>query len=325
MSTTITVDGITKRYGDHTAIDNLSFHVDSGTVFALLGTNGAGKTTTVEILEGYRKPDSGNVRVLGQDPIADSKDLRPRMGLMLQTSGIYPGAKAREIVHLFCSFYAHAKDPDELIELVGLTEASNVMFKRLSGGQQRRLSLAVALAGQPEVLFLDEPTAGMDPMARQTTYGIIRELKANGVTVVLTTHLLDEAEDLAEQVLILDRGRLVACGTPADLMAGSESISFSGPPALELATLPLSFTHTTEIRPGEYLTDTRSTPGALADLTNWAFHKNILLTHIRAGAKSLEEAFLHLVEETNPHTPSALLSLPEEEARAGETRSEVPL
>ncbi|MFN8105917.1 MAG: ABC transporter ATP-binding protein [Acidimicrobiia bacterium] len=287
---------MTKQYGTRPAVDDLSFVVDAGAVFALLGPNGAGKTTTVETLEGYRSPDAGTVRVLGLDPVEEGPALKQRMGLMLQSGGIYNGARVDEIVQLFCSFYDRAADPDELISLVDLEDSRRVTFRRLSGGQQRRLALAVALAGTPDVVFLDEPTAGMDPRARQTTYQIVRDLRARGVTVLLTTHLLDEAEALADSVGILDKGRLVALGSPSELMASHGGIRFGALAGLGLDDVPAQLGHVVEVRAGQYLAEVEATPERVAALAAWAASRNVLLGYVRSGSRSLEDLFLELVE-----------------------------
>ena len=292
----IEVRGLTKQYGTRPAVDDLSFVVDAGAVFALLGPNGAGKTTTVETLEGYRSPDAGTVRVLGLDPVEEGPALKQRMGLMLQSGGIYNGARVDEIVQLFCSFYDRAADPDELISLVDLEDSRRVTFRRLSGGQQRRLALAVALAGTPDVVFLDEPTAGMDPRARQTTYQIVRDLRARGVTVLLTTHLLDEAEALADSVGILDKGRLVALGSPSELMASHGGIRFGALAGLGLDDVPAQLGHVVEVRAGQYLAEVEATPERVAALAAWAASRNVLLGYVRSGSRSLEDLFLELVE-----------------------------
>jgi ABC-2 type transport system ATP-binding protein len=292
----IEVGGLTKRYEGRTAVDDLNFAVPRGSVFALLGPNGAGKTTTVETLEGYRKPDEGSVSVLGLDPISDAAELKQRMGLMLQAGGIYNGARAAEVVRLFCSFYDKPADPDELIALVGLDDSRRTTFRRLSGGQQRRLALAVALAGTPDVVFLDEPTAGMDPRARQMTYAIVRDLRDRGVTVLLTTHLMDEAENLADQVAIMDKGRLVALGTPAELMASHGGIRFGAPAGIDASRFPDVLGHVVEVRPGQYLADVEADPERVAALASWAAADGLLLTYVRCGSRSLEDLFLELVE-----------------------------
>jgi len=199
----VEVTGLVKRYGATTAADALDLTVARGTVTAVLGPNGAGKTTTVEICEGYRRPDSGTVRVLGLDPIADAAALRPRIGVMLQSGGIYPGARAEEILRHTAKLHAHPVEADLLIERLGLGSCGRTPYRRLSGGQQQRLSLAMAVIGRPELVFLDEPTAGLDPQARRATWELVRELRTDGVTTVLTTHFMDEAEHLADEVVII--------------------------------------------------------------------------------------------------------------------------
>ncbi len=235
----IEVDGLTIRYGDQTAVDKLSFSAEAGTVVALLGPNGAGKTSTVETLEGYRRPTSGRVRVLGLDPIADHRRLMPRIGVMLQQGGVYTAARPAEVLRLFASYYDHPADPEELLERVGLADHRRSTWKSMSGGEQQRLSLALALVGRPEVAFLDEPTSGIDPSGRQLIRRVIAELRSDGVTVLLTTHDLDEAERLADHVIIVDHGRVLAAGTPADLMASGqqEEIRFGAAPGLDVASL----------------------------------------------------------------------------------------
>ncbi|HTC85854.1 MAG TPA: ABC transporter ATP-binding protein, partial [Candidatus Acidoferrum sp.] len=217
----IEVVGLVRRYDRKAVVEGLTFSVGQGELFALLGPNGAGKTTTVEVIEGYRRADDGTVRVLGLDPWRDGTALRARMGLMLQAGGIYPQARPAEILRLFARFYRSPHDPGELLDLVGLGDASTTRYKVLSGGQKQRLGLALALIGRPELVILDEPTAGMDPAAKATTRALIGELRAAGVTVLLTTHDLDDVERLADRIALIDRGRLVALGSPADLTAGA--------------------------------------------------------------------------------------------------------
>src|SRR5258705_2315206 len=192
----IEVAGLEKHYGDRRAVDGITLRIPRGEVFGLLGPNGAGKTTTVETLEGYRRPDAGTVGVLGLDPQRDGTSLRPRIGVMLQEGGLYPGVRPLEALRLFAAFYPDPDDPERLLELVGLGDVAGTYVRRLSGGECQRLSLALALVGRPEVLFLDEPTAGMDPRARATTWDLVRGLRDAGTTVVLTTHHMDEAEQL---------------------------------------------------------------------------------------------------------------------------------
>ncbi len=224
MTAAVEVAGLVKRYGGTTAVDGVSFTVPAGTVLALLGPNGAGKTTTVESCEGFRTPDAGTVRVLGLDPARDRRRLAPRVGVMLQQGGVYPGARAGEVLRLFAAFAGDPLDPAGLLDRLGLAGVARTPYRRLSGGQQRRLALALALVGRPELLFLDEPTAGLDPQARLVTWELIREQRARGVTVLLTTHGMDEAERLADQIVIVDHGRVVAAGTPRELTRGGRTL-----------------------------------------------------------------------------------------------------
>lgn len=294
----VSVDRLVKSYGGRRVVDGLSFGVGAGECFAFLGPNGAGKTTTIELLEGYRVPDAGTARVLGLDPRRDAAALKPRIGLMLQEGGIYPAIRVREALRLFAAFYPRPADPLELLRLVGLTDAANTRYRQLSGGQKQRLSLALALVGRPDLVFLDEPTAGMDPQARLVTWEIVRSLKQRGVTVLLTTHFMDEAERLADRVAIVDQGRLIALGTPAALTQGrtAPTVRFSVAADLDcraLATLPSARTAREE-RPGWYAVETETVPPLLAELTAWLRDRNVLLTELRVGRESLEEVFLRL-------------------------------
>lgn len=294
----IVVENFTKIYGSNRVVDQLHFTVHRGEVFALLGPNGAGKTTTIETLEGYRTPDEGQVRVLGLDPIRDSHKLKPQIGVMLQQDGLYPGLTAREVLHLFASYYRQPQNIDSLLERVGLSTADKTRCRRLSGGQKRRLALAVALVGNPLLVFLDEPTAGMDPQARLATWEIIRDLKRNGATILLTTHLMDEAERLADRIAIIDHGRLIALDTPAGMtgVQNATVVRFVAPAGLDctqLAALP-SAHKAEEIRPGSYLIETDAAPELIAELTAWLRDQHITLTELRVGHGSLEDLFLRL-------------------------------
>jgi ABC-2 type transport system ATP-binding protein len=294
----IVVDNLSKSYGSRRVVDQLHFTVHRGEVFALLGPNGAGKTTTVETLEGYRVPDEGNVRVLGWDPIREAGKLKPRIGVMLQQDGLYPGLTAREVLRLFAGYFQHPQNIDELLERLGLTDAARIRSRRLSGGQKRRLALAVALVGNPALVFLDEPTAGMDPQARLATWEIIRDLKRQGATVLLTTHLMDEAERLADRVAIIDHGRLIALDTPAHMTGAQNAtvvrfVAASGLDCALLAALP-NAQRAEEIRPGSYLIETEAVPALLADLTAWLRDNNITLSELHVGHGSLEDLFLRL-------------------------------
>ena len=294
----IVVDNFSKSYGSRRVVDQLQFAVHRGEVFALLGPNGAGKTTTVETLEGYRTPDQGSVRVLGLDPIREAKALKPQIGVMLQQDGLYPGLTACEVLCLFAGYYLHAQNIDELLERVGLSAAAKTRCRRLSGGQKRRLALAVALVGNPVLVFLDEPTGGMDPQARLATWEMIRELKRNGATVLLTTHLMDEAERLADRVAIIDHGRLLALDTPASMMGVQNAtvVRFIAPAGLDctqLAALP-SAHKAEEIRPGSYLIEAEAVPTLLVELTAWLRDRDVMLSELHVGHGSLEDLFLRL-------------------------------
>jgi ABC-2 type transport system ATP-binding protein len=294
----IVVENLSKRYGTTTVVDRLSFSVQRGEIFALLGPNGAGKTTTIETLEGYRRPDFGSVRVLGLDPIRDAHILKPRIGVMLQQDGLYPGLAAREVVQLFAGYFRQPQQPDALLERVGLRDKAQTRYRRLSGGEKRRLALAVTLVGNPSLLFLDEPTTGMDPQARLATWEIIRDLKRGGATILLTTHLMDEAERLADRVAIIDHGRLIALDTPGNLTGTQNAtvVRFVAQPGLDcaqLAALP-SAKGAEEIRPGSYLIETDNAPALVAELAVWLRDAQIPLTELRVGHGSLEELFLRL-------------------------------
>jgi ABC-2 type transport system ATP-binding protein len=301
----IEVAGLEKRYGDRRAVDGISLRIAPGEVFGLLGPNGAGKTSTVETLEGYRAPDAGTVRVLGLDPQADGPALRPRIGVMLQEGGLYPGVRPLEVLRLFAAFYDDPDDPERLLDLVGLRPVAGTYVRRLSGGECQRLSLALALIGRPEVVFLDEPTAGMDPRARQTTWELVRDLRAAGTTVVLTTHAMDEAEHLCDRVAIIDRGRIVTEGSPADLTsAGGEDLRFATTAGLDLpalaAGLSLPADAVAESRPGEYRIRAEMTPELVAELAIWLRDKGYGLTELRTERATLEEVFLQLTREEEP-------------------------
>ena len=221
----VSIEGLGKRYGDHVAVDGLDLDISRGEVFALLGPNGAGKTTTVEILEGHRNADSGAVRVLGHDPRTAGQTWRSRIGIVAQTSRESPELTVRELVRHFAKYYPTPRDPDEVIGLVGLDEKSDVRAAKLSGGQRRRLDVALGVVGDPELLFLDEPTTGFDPEARRKFWDLVRDLRTGGTTILLTTHYLDEAEQLADRVGIIARGRLVALDTPAKLGGRSAHVA----------------------------------------------------------------------------------------------------
>jgi ABC-2 type transport system ATP-binding protein len=293
----VEVTDLTVRYGERTAVDGLSLSADAGEVVAVLGPNGAGKTTTVETLEGYRRPHAGAVRVLGMDPVADRRRVVSRIGVMLQQGGVYPGMTPERVLRLFAAYYDAAADPGALLTRMGLEAAAATPWRRLSGGEQRRLTMALALVGRPEVVFLDEPTAGVDPQGRQAIRAETRRLRDEGACVVLTTHELDEAERVADRVVIVDAGRVVATGTPAELMragAGSD-IRLGAPPALDTAALTAAVgAAVVEEEPGEYRVDGEATPERIASLTRWLAEHDLPLADLRAGRQRLEDVFLRL-------------------------------
>jgi len=305
-SAAIEVVDLVKHYGEVRAVDGVSLRIDAGEVFGLLGPNGAGKTTTVEILEGYRAPDAGAVRVLGLDPVREGGQLRPRIGVMLQEGGLYPGLRPAELLRLFAAYFEHPVDANELLDTVGLQDASRTLVRRLSGGQKQRLSLALALVGRPDVVFLDEPTAGMDPHARATTWRLVRELADGGVTVMLTTHGMDEAEHLCDRVAIVDHGRVVALGTPAELTrsAAVDEVVFTSTPDLptdDLArALGLPAVAVREKRPGEYVIAAAGKPALVADLAVWLRDRDAQVEELHTGRRTLEEVFLRLTGERIP-------------------------
>ena len=297
--TVVRLRGVTKRYGSVAAVRDLDLDVHAAEVLALLGPNGAGKTTTVEMCEGFLRPDSGTIEVLGLDPITDNARLRTRIGVMLQGGGGYPAARAGEMLNLVASYAAEPLDPAWLLDTLGLTDAARTTYRRLSGGQQQRLALACALVGRPELVFLDEPTAGMDAHARLLVWELINALRRDGVTVVLTTHQLKEAEELADRVVIIDRGQTVAEGAPAELMraGATDQVRFSAPPRLDLALLCASLPqgyHAAEVTPGEYLVEGPVDPRVLAAVTAWCAQIDVLATDIRVERRSLEDVFLDL-------------------------------
>jgi ABC-2 type transport system ATP-binding protein len=294
----IVVEHLTKRYAGRAVVDDVSFQVSSGEILAVLGANGAGKSTTVEMLEGFRAPDRGFARVLGLDPWTQGDRLRPRIGLMLQEGGFYPAATPREIVRLYASFYDNPGDPESLIRLVGLKEVERARYRRLSGGEKQRLSLAVALVGRPELLFLDEPTAGMDPRARHATWEIIQDQRRRGVTILLTTHFVDEAEVMADRVAIIDAGRLIALGTPSDLIertgSGSVWLTVSEPISLPDLRRLATVTSTRVDSRGMIEIESTSIPDLLVALAIWFRASGQVPRNIRVGGRSLEDAYLQM-------------------------------
>jgi len=294
----IDVSGLVVRYpGGVTAVDGLSFTAEAGEVLALLGPNGAGKTTTVETLEGYKSPTEGSVRVLGLDPGRGHARLTPRIGVMLQKGGVYPGIKPAEALRLFAAFYDTPEDPAGLLDRLGLGDVAGTPWRRLSGGEQQRVSLALALVGRPEVAFLDEPTAGVDVAGRHLIREVIADLRARGACVLLATHELDEAERVADRAVIVDHGKLLASGTTAELMSpiGRATVDFGAPPGLDVAGLSAHLgAAVVEVRPGEYQVDGEPSPAIVAALTAWLATHDVPLADLRAGRSTLEDVFLRL-------------------------------
>jgi ABC-2 type transport system ATP-binding protein len=313
----ISVQGLVKRYGERAVVDSLSLRVGRGEIVALLGPNGAGKTTTVEVLEGYRRPDAGVVRVLGLDPWRDAAALRPRVGLMLQSGGVYTYGRPRELIHLFASFYADPADPDDLLERVGLAGVATKPYRVLSGGERQRLSLALALVGRPELAILDEPTAGMDPAVRAQTRDLIGGLRRSGVTVLLTTHDLGDVEALADRVVIVSRGHVLAEGTPASLAAPADDpdlvVRFARPlsdaDAADLGTsIPGATVDPAGIRarvPGG-----AGDPARTAAVANWAAGHGVAIASLGTETASLESRYLALVGNEAAAEPEAVPTIP---------------
>lgn len=291
--------GLVRCFGTRQAVNGLHLRAERGQVLALLGPNGAGKTTTIELCQGFQVPDAGTVQVLGLDPRSGGATLRPRIGVMPQGGGAYPGVRAREMLDLIATCAARPLPTGWLLDVLGLTSVEGVPFKRLSGGQQQRLALACALVGRPELVFLDEPTSGLDPQARNLVWELVTALRGDGVTVLLTTHQMEEAEALADQVVIMDRGRLVATGSPAQLTAdGTDGqLRFGAAPGLDLdalaAVLPAG-TRPSEPQPGSYVVTGEIDPQVLATVTSWCAQQGALADELRVGRPSLEDVFLDL-------------------------------
>jgi ABC-2 type transport system ATP-binding protein len=301
----VEVGSLRKTYRDTVAVADVSFTAAAGAITAVLGPNGAGKTTTIEICCGLRRPDSGSVSVLGLDPQRSAAVLRPRLGVMPQAggssaSGVYPAARAGEVLSLFAAMYADPLPLAGLLDRLGLAHVVRTPWRRLSGGQQQRLSLALAVVGRPEIVLLDEPTSGLDVQARHATWELIRDLRAAGVAVVLSTHAMDEAEQLADHVVIVDRGRVVAAGAPAALTAvpaAARTLSFDGPAGLPVDELLLALpagSRAHEASPGRYVVEGDVDPAFLATVTSWCAGRGVMPNRLSTGGRTLEDVFLDL-------------------------------
>jgi ABC-2 type transport system ATP-binding protein len=296
----VELSGMVKRYGATTAVDGLSLTAGRGKVTAILGPNGAGKTTTIEVCEGYRNADGGTVRVLGLDPVRDAARLKPRVGVMLQAGGIPPAVPAGEYLRTLSRFHVKPHDTAWLLDIVGLTAHAKTPYKRLSGGQQQRLSLAAAVLGRPELVFLDEPTAGMDPQARHATWDLVTALKGDGVGVILTTHFMEEAERLADHVVIIDHGRAVAAGSPVALTGSAGQLRFRAEPDLDIDSLLTALpagSAAKESPAGRYLIEVPGgtvQPALLAAVTAWCADRGVLPSSLQIESRTLEDVFLEL-------------------------------
>jgi len=301
-SAAVEVDGLVMRYGDKVAVAGLSLSVEPHTITAVLGPNGAGKTTTLETCEGYRRPHDGRVSVLGLDPRRDRAALLPRIGVMLQSGGAWSGVRAREMLDHVARLHAHPLDTGMLSDRLGLADCGRTPYRRLSGGQQQRLALALALVGRPELVFVDEPTAGMDPQARRTTWELLEELRADGVTVVLTTHYMDEAERLADRVHILDHGALIASGTPLELTRGGQVSTIrlvvtrpfpeGAPESLGRRLGP--DTRVTQLDEVSLMVVGPADSTTLATVSAWCEEHGVLPESLSLGQRTLEDVFLQL-------------------------------
>lgn len=292
----IDTNQLTKKYGDFQAVNNVSFRVRKGEIFALLGPNGAGKTTTVEILEGHRSKTSGQVKVLGMDPSENSTEFRSRVGIVLQETGIEQYLTAVEILEQFTNFYESPRSISELLEMTGLREDKDKRVKKLSGGQKRRLDVAIGLCGNPDLLFLDEPTTGFDPSARRAFWDMIKNLQTDGTTVVLTTHYMEEAEYLADTVALMNHGKLVSQGSLSDLKISNNQTSITFKFDESPTKLPADIQEISKISEGMVLINTESPTAVLADLTGWAISEGIELKNLEVSRQTLEEIYLGILK-----------------------------
>ena len=296
------VRGLRMTYGEKVAVDGLDLTVDRGTITAVLGPNGAGKTTTLETCEGFRKPQRGTVRVLGLDPDTQRRRLLPRIGVMLQSGGAWSGVRAVEMLRHVAALHAHPLPVEMLVDRLGLGECGRTPYRRLSGGQQQRLSLAMAVVGRPELLFVDEPTAGMDPQGRRDTWDLLKELQGDGVTTVLTTHYLDEAERLSDHVYVIDHGRVIAAGSPFELTRGSGistirlvvTSPFPDHAPESLRQLLGAGTEVHRLNPFSLLVTGPADASTLGKVSVWCDELGVLPESLSLGQRTLEDVFLEL-------------------------------
>ncbi len=299
----VVVEDLVIRYGDLTAVDGVSFGAQAGQVTVVLGPNGAGKTSTMEHLEGYRRSSSGTAQVLGLDPMTQHAALTRQVGIMLQQGGIPTGIRPSEVLAQYAGFFADAREPDELLETVGLADRRRTTYRRLSGGEQQRLSLALALVGRPRCVVLDEPTAGVDLDGRDLIRTVIDDLRADGVCVLVTTHDLDEATRMADHVVIIDHGRVVADGTPVELMSSgpSDHVRFGGPDELNVDALAAALgAPVSRVSRGEFRVDAPPTPATIAALTGWLAEHDLPLADLRAERQRLDDVFRRLTDRSTP-------------------------
>jgi ABC-2 type transport system ATP-binding protein len=299
--TAVEVEQLTVRHGDLVAVDAISFTAEAGQVTTVLGPNGAGKTSTIEVCEGYKRATAGTVRVLGLDPATQQRQLSSRMGVMLQEGGVYPSDTVLTTVRHYAALYDRGADAAALVEAVGLTNRSKATWRRLSGGEKQRMSLALALAANPDVAFLDEPTSGVDINGRDSIRGIILELASNGCAVVLATHELDEAERLADRMVIIDHGSVIADGTLAELRKGHDEIRFRSDPWIDLRALAAATgIVASKVGSDEYVIDAPPQPRLMAQLGEWLAQAGHPLHDLRAGGQRLEDVFRRLTRRGQP-------------------------
>jgi ABC-2 type transport system ATP-binding protein len=294
----LSVSQLVIKYGNVTAVDHVSFTAQPGRVTVILGPNGAGKTSTIEACEGFLAPTAGSVQVLGLNPFLQRKQLNRLMGIMLQDGGIYPSARVGELVQQYCALYGNGVDANALIARVGLQDVATTTYRRLSGGEKQRLSLALALAALPKIIFLDEPTSGIDVNGRDLVRSIIRELRDSGCCVIVATHELDEAERIADDVLVFHRGNVVASGTLHELRSGREEIRFRSHSLIDVHSLSTTLGYTVEqTRQSEFTIAGTSDSRVIVQLTDWAKANNVDIGDIGAGSQRLDDVFRRLTAE----------------------------